>query len=311
MASITDPGNANDVITVGSTHRFEPHGYGVSYFSSRGPTGDGRAKPDLVAPGEKVTAPAPGNTEIELDGTSGAAPHVSGAAALLLCRYPELRGRPAEESSGSSAPPRPTSAATATPRAPAWWTSCGRWNRSESPATRKAPDHDAPDPRSPRRRRRRLPAPPPRDRGQAGPRPDRRRRDQGVRQHARAAPRGAAQAPPPRLDGALAIRAGGADPRRRRPRRRLRGADQEAARRQDQQHAAAVADPPAVDERLRRRAEEPRGRPDPVGRGERAHRGPGHGRQRAAGPEPARQRDPARDPHQRRLQEDPLRGARR
>jgi subtilisin family serine protease len=31
-----------------------PAHYGVSYFSSRGPTGDGRSKPDLVAPGEKI-----------------------------------------------------------------------------------------------------------------------------------------------------------------------------------------------------------------------------------------------------------------
>ena len=57
--SITDPGNADGVITVGSTHRHQPHTYGVSYFSSRGPTGDGRVKPDLVAPGEKITAPVP------------------------------------------------------------------------------------------------------------------------------------------------------------------------------------------------------------------------------------------------------------
>ena len=57
--SITDPGNAEHVITVGSTHRFQPHTYGVCYFSSRGPTGDGRRKPDLVAPGEKIDAPCP------------------------------------------------------------------------------------------------------------------------------------------------------------------------------------------------------------------------------------------------------------
>ena len=42
--SITDPGNAEGVITVGATHRDQPHTYGVSYFSSRGPTGDGRAQ---------------------------------------------------------------------------------------------------------------------------------------------------------------------------------------------------------------------------------------------------------------------------
>jgi subtilisin family serine protease len=92
--SITDPGNADAVITVGSTHRRDPHTYGVSYFSSRGPTGDGRRKPDLVAPGEKITAPTPNGGWKIMDGTSMAAPHVSGAAALLMARYPELIGRP-------------------------------------------------------------------------------------------------------------------------------------------------------------------------------------------------------------------------
>lgn len=106
--TINDPGNAELAITVGSTHRDKPHIYGVSYFSSKGPTGDGRAKPDLVAPGEKIISCAAGKKRsalkakgsdaeyMEDSGTSMAAPHVSGAIAAFLSIRQEFIGRPEE-----------------------------------------------------------------------------------------------------------------------------------------------------------------------------------------------------------------------
>jgi serine protease AprX len=104
--TINDPGNAELAITVGSTHRDSPHLYGVSYFSSKGPTGDGRAKPDLVAPGERILSAGTGTMRerasgdgapmdyIEHSGTSMAAPHVSGAIAAFLSVRREFIGQP-------------------------------------------------------------------------------------------------------------------------------------------------------------------------------------------------------------------------
>lgn len=104
--TINDPGNADLAITVGSTHRDMPHIYGVSYFSSKGPTGDGRLKPDLVAPGEKIISCAAGKMleevrsqaddcmYLEDSGTSMAAPHVSGVIAAFLSIRREFIGQP-------------------------------------------------------------------------------------------------------------------------------------------------------------------------------------------------------------------------
>lgn len=99
VSTLRDPANAREAITVGSTHRDMPHVYGVSYFSSKGPTGDGRMKPDLLAPGEKIISCAANslNDEClykELSGTSQAAAHVSGCVAAFLSIRREFKTRP-------------------------------------------------------------------------------------------------------------------------------------------------------------------------------------------------------------------------
>ncbi|MBS1815042.1 MAG: S8 family peptidase [Acidobacteria bacterium] len=96
--SISDPANTEDAISVGSVHKCNPHTYGISYFSSKGPTGDGRHKPDLVAPGERViSVSVKGGANYEYEersGTSMAAPHVSGAISAFLSVHHEFRGSP-------------------------------------------------------------------------------------------------------------------------------------------------------------------------------------------------------------------------
>jgi len=94
-ATINAPGVAKNALTVGSVYDFGDQQLGVkpgdlSYRSSRGPTGDGRMKPNVVAPGQDITSawaggPLPYKTDF---GTSFAAPHVAGLAATLIEHYP-------------------------------------------------------------------------------------------------------------------------------------------------------------------------------------------------------------------------------
>jgi subtilisin-like proprotein convertase family protein len=116
--SISSPGTAKNVITVGAAESVRDSGTdgcGVTNagadnasdiinFSGRGPTQDGRMKPDVVAPGTHITGASPqhggysgagvcnpafaGSAFYSLvSGTSQAAPQVSGAAALLRDWY--------------------------------------------------------------------------------------------------------------------------------------------------------------------------------------------------------------------------------
>lgn len=85
------PAHYDATFTVGATD----HDDQIWVASSRGPVtidGSGRVKPDVVAPGVNVRSSLPGPTYGRGSGTSFAAPHASGLAALLISFRPELRG---------------------------------------------------------------------------------------------------------------------------------------------------------------------------------------------------------------------------
>ncbi|MFA5771162.1 MAG: PKD domain-containing protein [Thermoplasmata archaeon] len=86
--TIGPPATCEDVITVGSNF-LSGSDTGVDFYSSRGPTSDGRTKPDVAAPGTDVMAPNV-NTKtgyVRHSGTSMACPMVAGSAALVINYY--------------------------------------------------------------------------------------------------------------------------------------------------------------------------------------------------------------------------------
>ena len=85
--SISEPSDAEGVVAVGAV-RSSRYIYGPQEdYSSQGPTMDGRIKPDIMGP-TGVKTYAYGSQDFH--GTSAAAPHVAGAAALILSADPEL-----------------------------------------------------------------------------------------------------------------------------------------------------------------------------------------------------------------------------
>ena len=84
--TIGTPGDAQDVITVGAVD----YSNAIASFSSRGPTTDGRVKPDVVAPGVSISAADAGTacSDTTWSGTSLSTALVSGVCALVLDRNP-------------------------------------------------------------------------------------------------------------------------------------------------------------------------------------------------------------------------------
>lgn len=104
--TITEPGGAFNIITVGAVNNALPgSATNVAGYSSMGPLGDGRVKPDILAPGgsgsvgplavppaDNVVMPtSPSGTTQRDAGTSFAAPHVA-AAAARLAQYGDTLG---------------------------------------------------------------------------------------------------------------------------------------------------------------------------------------------------------------------------
>ena len=83
--SLSIPGDSRGALTVGAMHHRKWTTGPIAAYSSRGPTVDGRIKPDLVGPAGVLTISYGSGG---YDGTSAATPHVAGAAALLKSSDP-------------------------------------------------------------------------------------------------------------------------------------------------------------------------------------------------------------------------------
>ena len=83
--TIGEPATANKAIAVGAYTTKPSSEYGrIARFSSKGPTRDGRQKPEITAPGRKIISARSGGDYTGKQGTSMSCPHVAGAVALML-----------------------------------------------------------------------------------------------------------------------------------------------------------------------------------------------------------------------------------
>lgn len=83
---ITAPADADSILTVGAVTASG----NAAGFTSRGPSADGRIKPEVVSLGVGTTVQLPNNTIDENNGTSFAAPNIAGLAASLWQGFREL-----------------------------------------------------------------------------------------------------------------------------------------------------------------------------------------------------------------------------
>jgi subtilisin family serine protease len=112
-AGVGTPGTAESALTVGAVDKSDV----LAEFSGSGDADDRTIKPDVTAPGVEIgAAAAPGSTAektgepvadgyVAATGTSMAAPHVAGAAALLKQRHPDWTGERIKAALTSSAVP--------------------------------------------------------------------------------------------------------------------------------------------------------------------------------------------------------------